>query len=71
MIWIQSDTVKVSELLCAKRVYFLGHVISEEGVSTGPKITDCIRNWSVPMCVKEEIFPWGFQLLSVIYFSVL
>ena len=46
--------------LFAKRVEFLGHVISEEGISTGPKKTECVRNWPVPTNVKEVRSFLGF-----------
>ena len=39
--------------LFAKRVEFLGHVISEEDVRSDPKKTECVRNWPVPTNMKE------------------
>ena len=39
--------------LFAKKVEFLGHIVSEIGIETDPKKTECIRNWSSPTCTKE------------------
>ena len=33
--------------LLAKRMEFLGHIVSEKGITTDPKKTECIRNWPV------------------------
>ena len=46
--------------LFAKRVNFLGHVISEDGISTDPKKTECVQNWPVPTTVKEVRSFLGF-----------
>ena len=46
--------------LFAKRVDFLGHVISEDGISTDPKKTECVQNWPVPTIVKEVRSFLGF-----------
>jgi hypothetical protein len=39
--------------LFAKRVHFLGHVISEEGVATYPSQISVIRDWPTPKDVNE------------------
>ena len=31
-----------------KRVHFLGHVVSEEGIETDPEKIDKVRNWPTP-----------------------
>jgi hypothetical protein len=39
--------------LCSKEVQFLGHVISETGVATGPSKIEVIANWPTPTSVTE------------------
>ena len=39
--------------LFAKKVTFLGHVISEAGVHTDPNKTECIENWPTPKNTRE------------------
>ena len=39
---------------------FLGHVISEDGISTDPKKTECVQNWPDPTTVKEVRSFLGF-----------
>ena len=46
--------------LFSKRVEFLGHIISEDGISTDPKKTECVRNWPAPTNVKEVRSFLGF-----------
>ena len=45
--------------LFAQRVDFLGHVISEDGIRTDPKKTECVRKWPEPN-VKEVRSFLGF-----------
>ena len=46
--------------LFSKRVEFLGHVISEDGIRTDPKKTECVRTWPEPTNVKEMRSFLGF-----------
>ena len=46
--------------LFAQRVDFLGHVISEDGIRTDPKKTECVRKWPEPTSVKEVRSYLGF-----------
>ncbi|MCG7874760.1 MAG: ribonuclease H family protein, partial [Candidatus Thiodiazotropha endolucinida] len=46
--------------LFARKVNFLGHVISEDGICTDPKKTECVRNWPNPTNVKEVRSFLGF-----------
>ena len=39
--------------LLQKEVRYLGHVISENGISTDPITTDAIRKWPTPQCRRE------------------
>ena len=46
--------VKLSKCIFAKRqVSYLGHVISQEGVSTDPSKVQAILRWPIPANVKE------------------
>ena len=47
--------------LFAKRVDFFGHVISEDGISTDPKKTECVQNWPDPTTMKEVRSFLGFS----------
>lgn len=40
-------------LFAQKRLEFLGHVISVEGISTDPKKVAVISQWPIPTSVKE------------------
>ena len=39
--------------LFQREVTFLGHVISEKGISTCPKKVQTVKNWPTPRSVKE------------------
>ena len=39
--------------LFAKEVRYLGHVVSQSGVSTNPDKISAVQNWPVPVSVKE------------------
>ena len=46
--------------LLQKSVQFLGHVVSEHGISTDPKKVEDVKNWPVPSSVKEVRTFLGF-----------
>jgi hypothetical protein len=39
--------------LFARHTDYLGHVISEEGISVSPKKVAAVREWPVPECVTD------------------
>ena len=39
--------------LCQKTVHFLGHVVSQDGITTDPAKTDSIFAWPPPTCKRE------------------
>ena len=39
--------------LCQKKVSFLGHIVSEDGVATDPSKTDKVASWPTPICRRE------------------
>ena len=41
-------------------VEFLGHVVSEEGISCDPKKLEAVTEWPAPTCVKEVRSFLGF-----------
>jgi hypothetical protein len=38
-----------------KQIHYLGHIISEEGITVDPENIEAIRGWSVPKNVIEVI----------------
>ena len=40
-------------MFCQKKISFLGHVISENGIETDPAKVQCVRDWKRPETVKE------------------
>ena len=34
-------------------VRYLGHVVSKDGVATDERKVECVKNWKVPICVKD------------------
>lgn len=53
---LQKDQWKVKLSKCSfaqRQIAYLGHVISENGVSTDPKKTSAISTWPTPTNVKE------------------
>ena len=53
---LQSANLKLSPKKCVlfqKKVTFLGHVVSEDGVSTDPSKTEAVSTWPVPRSVAE------------------
>lgn len=43
-----------------RKVTYLGHVISKDGVSTDPEKTAVVENWSIPSTVKQVRSFLGF-----------
>ncbi|XP_062416225.1 uncharacterized protein LOC134107905 [Pungitius pungitius] len=43
--------------LFQKKVTYLGHVISGEGISTDPEKTAVVENWPIPSTIKQEMEP--------------
>ena len=43
-----------------KRIKYLGHIVSEEGVSTDPKKVETVLNWPVPKTVYDVRSFLGF-----------
>ena len=39
--------------LFARKVEFLGHIVSSEGIRTDPKKTESIKNWPTPKCTRD------------------
>ena len=53
---LQENSLKVKMSKCsfgAKKVEYLGHVISEGGVAVDPEKIECIKNWEKPITVKK------------------
>ena len=44
-------------------VEFLGHIVSDEGISCDPKKLEAVENWPKPSCVKEVHF-WDFVVTT-------
>ena len=40
-------------------IYYLGHIISEEGISVDPKKIEAIKNWTTPKNVTEVRYFMG------------
>ena len=53
---LRSSNLKLSPKKCTifqHKVEFLGHIVSEEGISTNPKKIDSVQNWPKPVTVKQ------------------
>lgn len=53
---LQHEGLKVKPSKCAffrREVHYLGHVISEEGVSADPNKVAAIANWQPPKTISE------------------
>lgn len=53
---LQSENLKVKLSKCAffqRQVHYLGHVISDQGVSTDPSKVEVVANWQPPSTVSE------------------
>ena len=46
--------------LFRKKVQYLGHMVSDEGIQTDPEKTKAIEDWPVPHTVKEVRYFLGF-----------
>ena len=51
---------------CKNRIHYLGHIISEEGISVDPENIEAIMNWSIghPICklIKANIQSVQYKL---------
>ena len=56
--------VKLSKCAFAQQVYYLGHVISKDGVATDSSKFQDIQNWPTPQNVREVR---GFLVLAGYY----
>ena len=45
--------LKPKNLLLCKRIFYLGHIISEDGIETDPNKTEVVKNWPTPKNIKE------------------
>ena len=51
-----------------KRIKYLGHIVSEEGVSTDPKKVEAVHKWPVPKTVIDvRTFFWFGGVLQEIH----
>ena len=60
---LQSAGLKLKPKKCAlfqRSVKFLGHVVSQEGVSCDPDKVSRVKEWKVPQCVTEVHSFLGF-----------
>ena len=42
------------------KISFLGHMVSQEGISQDPEKVKVIKNWPIPTKAREIHFPWTF-----------
>ena len=55
-LWLRAANLKFNPKkfeLFRRRVKFLGHVVSEEGVATDPEKVEVVTNWPLPQDVKD------------------
>ena len=53
---LSEATLKLKARKCQlfkRKVHFLGHVVSAEGITTDPKKIEAVRDWPTPSCVKD------------------
>ena len=53
---LQAAGLKLKPSKCRlfqRRVEFLGHMISEDGIETDPEMIEAVAPWSVPECVRD------------------
>ncbi len=48
------DNLKKTLTRCQREIDFLGHVISEKGISTDPKKVEAVNGWLTPTTAEEE-----------------
>ena len=60
---LQEAALRLKPKKCAlflKQLPFLGHVVSEEGISTDPKKVEAVAGWKVPQTIREVRSFLGF-----------
>lgn len=60
---LKSANLKMNLKKCCilqKQVSFLGHVVSENGISTDPSKLESIKNWPVPKLLKISEVSYGY-----------
>jgi hypothetical protein len=58
-------------LFLPRKIHYLGHIISEEGIAVDPEKIEAIRGWPTPRNVSEVIYFMGLWILQDIYKRIL